>query len=149
VKLDSEVGQLPSDRPVWFLGSENTLAPNLFRRSRTAVAQPDRGSASGPQASGRTLVFIARHPANPEKVVGWILTDTVAALPALARKLPHYSKFSYLAFEGPDAVNRGQGQTPDEASPLRIDLRPPSDRRADLPPVPADPSKALAPLPAK
>ncbi len=149
VRLDSEVGQLPSDRPVWFLGSENTVAPNLFRRSRSAISQPDRSGAGGPRASGRTLVFIARHPANPDKVVGWILTDNVAALPALARKLPHYSKFSYLAFEGPDAVNRGQGQTSDEASPLRVDLRPPAERHGDLPPVPADPSKSLAPLPEK
>jgi hypothetical protein len=107
-------------------------------------------SARGPPAfvlTGQTSVWIARHPANPEKAIGWITTDLAAALPALARKLPHYGKYSFVYFDGPDAVNRGQGQSQD-VSPLRVDLR--TAGGVGLPGLPAlspDPATALVPLP--
>ncbi len=158
VRLDSEVTALPADRAVWLLGSDNLLAPELFRRYRGMAAGAVRGGAgrafggqtSAPKAAsgaGATWVLIGRHPANLEKAIGWIFTDDPRALAALARKLPHYGKYSYLYFEGPDAVSRRQGQSNDAVSPLRVDLRTPSDRRGELPPVPPDPAKALAQLP--
>ena len=147
VTLDSELSRLPADRAVWLLGAENSLAPDLFRQSRDALAQPARGRPNGSAITGRTSVLIARHPANLQKAVGWITTDTPAALSALARKLPHYGKFSYLSFEGPDAVNRGQGESQD-VSPLRVDLRPAGGAGLPrLPPLPPDPAKPLARLP--
>ena len=146
VKLDSEVTTAPADRAVWFLGAENLLAPDLFRASRGTAAAPVRGGSKTPAGAGTTWVFIRRHPANQEKVVGWIFSDSARALAALARKLPHYGKYSYLSFQGPDAVNRVQGQTREASSPLRVDLRPPADRRRELPALPPDPAKPLAQL---
>jgi hypothetical protein len=147
VKLDSEVSLLPDDRAVWLLGAENLLAPDLFRTYRGTMAAPARGGSKTSAGAATTWVFIRRHPANQEKVVGWIFTDSPPALAALARKLPHYGKYSYLSFQGPDAVNRVQGQTRDALSPLRVDLRAPVDRRRELPPLPPDPARPLAQLP--
>jgi hypothetical protein len=39
-------------------------------------------------------------------------------LPALARKLPHYAKFSYAAFGGPELTNLAKGMWPVANSPL-------------------------------
>ena len=69
-------------------------------------------------------MLVRRHPANPEKAVGWIFADGTAALPGLGRKLPHYGKYSYLGFEGAEPTNVLKGQWTATDSPLRVDLRP-------------------------
>ncbi|HIE56124.1 MAG TPA: hypothetical protein EYP90_13265, partial [Chromatiaceae bacterium] len=40
------------------------------------------------------------------------------AADALARKLPHYGKYSYLLFDGETAVNQLKGQWPTRAAGL-------------------------------
>ena len=92
-------------------------------------------------------VIVRRHPANLEKAVGFIFADGVAALPGLGRKLPHYGKYSYLGFEGDEPVNVLKGQWTPTDSPLRVDLRPASERRAALAALALPPRAALAELP--
>ena len=41
---------------------------------------------------------------------------------ALARKVPHYGKYTHLLFEGAEATNVLKGQWPVTASPLAADL---------------------------
>jgi hypothetical protein len=102
-----------------------------------------------------TIVLTARHPGNVEKAVGLLLADSVAALPALGRKLPHYGKYSYLAFEGHDATNFAKGQWQESDSPLDLDVRALAAAAAGgtdvkLPrpaPLAGDARKALAELP--
>jgi len=40
------------------------------------------------------------YPDDPRLVVGWVTVDPAAAREGLARKLPHYGKYSWLAFAG-------------------------------------------------
>ena len=47
-----------------------------------------------------STVVIRRHPGNHAKAIGWITVDPAAAFPGMGSKLPHYGKYSYLAFEG-------------------------------------------------
>ena len=56
------------------------------------------------------------------KPLAWIGAHAPEALPGLARKLPHYGKYSYLAFSGPAPTNRLKGQWPVARSPLKVVL---------------------------
>ncbi len=112
-KLDSEIDALPADRGVWVLGRTNRFASEVFG-SDDAVELG--GEAVG--LDGNCVVVIRRNPGNPEKAVGWIAVSPSEAFEGFGRKLPHYGKYSYLAFEGDEPTNfvKGQWETPD--SPL-------------------------------
>jgi len=150
IRTDVEVTALPKDRAVWILGRSNRLAEGLFASGTDFTVDSSRllvGSESMPLA-GHTLVLVRRHPANPERAIGWIVADGVAALPGLGRKLPHYGKYSWLGFAGDEPTNVTKGQWAAADSPLRVDLRPAGERRAPLASPVLPPRKALADLPA-
>ncbi|MHC4669976.1 MAG: M20/M25/M40 family metallo-hydrolase [Planctomycetota bacterium] len=119
---EEELKALPADRAVWILGADNgwaqALAPFLAPRK---AGPGDRslhvGAAVYPVAD-HSFVFTAPHPGNVELAVGWIGSAVPAALPGLARKLPHYGKYSYLAFAGDEPSNVAKGQWAATASPL-------------------------------
>jgi hypothetical protein len=50
----------------------------------------------------------------------WLGCDKPAAFPGLARKLPHYGSYSYLAFQGDEPTNTLKGQWQVLDSPLNI-----------------------------
>ena len=151
VKLDSEVKKLPEDRSIWLLGATNAFAGPFFVEdgppgltvSEEAIAF---GADSAPVAN-HSLVVIRRHPRHLDKAIGWLVVDPEAAFAGMGRKLPHYGKYSYLAFEGDEPTNVVKGQWPAADSPLRIDLRPEDRRSESLPAVAREPRSALAELP--
>jgi aminopeptidase N len=59
-----------------------------------------------------------------DQPIAWMATRLPDALPALARKLPHYGKYSVLSFSGPEATNRLKGQWPSGESALTYRLQP-------------------------
>ncbi|MEM7264031.1 MAG: M20/M25/M40 family metallo-hydrolase, partial [Planctomycetota bacterium] len=62
---------------------------------------------------------VATRPApDSERTFGWIGATRLDSLPGLARKLPHYGKYSFLAFSGSDPTNDAKGQWPAMGSPL-------------------------------
>jgi aminopeptidase N len=150
VRLDAEVRDIPADTSVWLLGRDNGLAAPLFSNQPGLALEADGLRLDGQAApsAGHTAVAIVRHPGSAEKVVGWIVADPLEALPGLGRKLPHYGRYSYVAFAGgePDNIFSGEWRAAD--SPLRVDLRDPrAAAGAAIPPLPPDPAKALAELP--
>ncbi|MCX6551803.1 MAG: M20/M25/M40 family metallo-hydrolase, partial [Acidobacteria bacterium] len=149
VTLDSEVASLPADRAVRIMGRRNRLLPTLFaaRPGMVLAAQQVEFDGEKMGIGGHTFVATLRHPGNVEKAIGWIAADHVAAMPGLGRKLPHYGKYSYLAFEGDEPVNTVKGQWQNSDSPLHVDLRPDAQRTGKLAPLPPDTRKALADLP--
>jgi Peptidase family M1 domain len=159
VKLDTEVSDIPPDRAVWIAGRANRWASRLFAKGRAGLAPGESSveiDGTSMKLANHTLVLTARHPHNAEKAIGFLATDSMAALPALGRKLPHYGKYSYLGFEGDDAVNVLKGQWQESDSPLAVDVRALGARAAGVPettlprpgPLPPDVRKALAALPA-
>ena len=64
-----------------------------------------------------------RHPDDPKLAIGWITVDPAAALPGLVRKLPHYGKYSWLAFAGEEPANVAKGEWPTTDSPLLVNLQ--------------------------
>ncbi|UCF66619.1 MAG: M20/M25/M40 family metallo-hydrolase [Acidobacteriota bacterium] len=119
---EAELDALPADRAVWVLGSENRWS----RSVRDIAAPLDAGVDDQTVRLGSTqvprkessFVFVVRHPADPELAIGWIGADLAEALPGLARKLPHYGKYSYLAFSGDEPTNTAKGQWPALDSPM-------------------------------
>ena len=124
VKLDGEVQDLPADRAVTLLGWEN-----LFLTEATAnLAQYDvlldprsvRINQTEIDRRGHAFVFSARLPKNKDQALLFIAADRADALPGLGLKLPHYHKYSYLAFEGPEPANVAKGRWPVVDSPLTV-----------------------------
>ena len=148
IVLDVDVDELPADAAAWILGQDNRFAPVLFQSdpalgltvSDTGLQFQDRAIP----AAGHSTVAVRRHPANVNKAVGWIVVDPVAAFPGIASKLPHYGKYSYLAFEGDEPANIASGEWANNDSPLRADLRSAEQRAAG--PVTAAPRPARKPL---
>lgn len=151
VRMDSEITELPADRAVWVFGRDNALAPRWFGDDTAIGMRVDGESIT--TGTGRiafadaSAVVVKRHPRNVNKAIGWITVDPLEAAAGLARKLPHYGKYSYLGFEGAEPANTVKGEWPASDSPLRADLRAPAERTA--PPAPAAYPKraALAALP--
>src|SRR5216684_4956727 len=90
------------------------------------------------EAAGRSLVVGVRHPANPDSVIFYVAAPSEAAANALARKLPHYGKYSWLVFAGDEATNEATGEWPVGDTPLAVNLTPQAR------PVELAPRKALA-----
>lgn len=72
------------------------------------------------QIAEHALVFTARNPNAAQQGVAWLVAERQAAIPGLLRKLPHYSKYSYLVFEGDAPQNLLKGQWMVMDSPLSV-----------------------------
>jgi len=126
VAVDSEFETLPDNRSVWLLGWENRFLPQMLQAlGGEAVAAGDSTLLLGRSRLPRedhAFVLTARHPSSPSLALLWIGVDNLDAVPGLARKLPHYHKYSYLAFSGTEPDNVAKGRWPVGESPLTFDL---------------------------
>jgi len=143
---DTEIKTLPSDRAVWILGRTNRLAPAALAFDPNADPAQAKGTVTLGEdvvpVAGHTIVVIRRHPRNPDKAIGWISVEPGAAFPGLARKLPHYGKYSYVAFEGDEPTNTVKGQWEATDSPLIVEFE-----KGGAASIVADKRAALAELP--
>ena len=151
IVLDTETEALPADRSIWIVGRDNRFADDLFAGETPegiAVAGDTIGLGDETVAfADHSLVVLRRHPDNLDRAVGWLVVEPQAALPGMGRKLPHYGKYSYLAFEGDEPTNVVKGQWPATESPLRVDLRDRTSGEGDLPAPTVAKRTALAELP--
>ena len=91
---------------------------------------------------GYSLVLVARAAGDPAAAVGWVAADPVGAVSGLARKLPHYTRYSYLAFKGSAPDNVAKGMWKPLSSPLVLNLG-----QGELPGLESPSRKPLTPLP--
>ncbi len=116
VKLDSEVTRLPSDRAVMVLGWENrfvkdvaaALSSREVKISSEGVTITDR---LVPRAD-HAVALTTEHPGNSDQPLTWVAADNMKPIPGLGRKLPHYGKYGYVAFQGNEPVNVLKGRWP-------------------------------------
>ena len=154
VALDRSLPRLPHDRPVWIFGSTNRYAATVGQALGVYGAALDAGGlrlaeATYP-ANARSIVAAARNPGNPDTVLVYASAPTAAAADGLARKLPHYGKYSWLVFTGDAPDIEAKGEWPASQSPLVHEFEsqpalaalPVRRALAELPPAP---QTALAP----
>jgi hypothetical protein len=145
IVLDSELDSLPN-RPAWLLGWSNRfseevvsrLAAHGVSRSQTAVTVAEETIPT----TDHSLVLVARTD-DPAAAVAWVSAEPVAAIAGLARKLPHYSRYSFLGFRGSEPENMAKGMWQPLDSPLVRNLT-----DGDLAPLRLPPRRPLAELPA-
>ncbi len=126
VVQDIDIERLPEDKTVWVLGWSNRWRDaihNALSEYPFAVSndQMTLGETTLPLAD-HSVVGVARHPGNPELSIALLASDNPAAMRGLARKLPHYGKYSYLAFSGDEPTNVAKGQWPLVGSPLSVSV---------------------------
>ena len=126
ITTDNKLTELPTDRTIWLFGWSNRFRPR-FDAALADYAFSDQGDtvtiAGTPlDRDSHAVVVMARNPAHPDQALGWLAADQAAALPGLGRKLPHYGRYSYLAFTGDEPTNVLKGQWPVVHSPLSVAL---------------------------
>ena len=140
--LDRDLDRLPEDRPVWLLGWSNRFLPELVVREPGIDPEHRRLTLGDDviQGDDASLALVREQAGRP---LGLIATSTAAAIPGLARKLPHYGKYGFLAFSGIEPTNRLKGQWPGGESALRVWF---TQERPLLAPVPSPSLGTNAPL---
>jgi aminopeptidase N len=122
IKLDSEVKELPTDRTVTVLGWENRFFEKTISSLDAYDVEFTRESArigkTVIEKANHALVLTARNPGNKDMALMFIAASRQDSLPGLGRKLPHYHKYSYLAFEGNEPANIAKGRWPVVNSPM-------------------------------
>ena len=121
VVMDDTIEELPAGS-VWILGWNNAFADEVSRRvaeqgvglTDTAINLP---TDELPRAD-HSLVLVARAESDPAHALGLVAAEPVEAIPGLARKLPHYTRYSYLGFKGPEPANVAKGMWQPVSSPL-------------------------------
>jgi aminopeptidase N len=126
VRFDRDVKRLPADRSVVVLGWENAFLdraiPDL--RGYNVALTPKGIELTHVEIPRRNHSFVltVRNEENRDGSLMFIAADRPDPLPGLARKLPHYHKYSYLAFEGDEPRNVAKGRWPVLDSPLTVFL---------------------------
>jgi aminopeptidase N len=133
--LDRELDEIPAGRAIWFLGE-----PMLSKEYRSLLTEIQEKGASEQFTLASSIwnlpdmkqfsekeplrqqdhcgIQVARQSGKENSTMGWIRCYREAAIPGLARKLPHYGKYSYLLFEGDEPTNVGKGEWSTGSSPL-------------------------------
>lgn len=144
------LAELPADRAVWVLGRDNPFAAEVLGQAADygagQAAEGYRLDSGLVPFANRSTVLVARHPASDQLSVGLIHIDDLVALPGMIEKLPHYGKYSYLSFSGPEPTNDVKGQWSSPDSPM-LWTRSGFSGSLNLDALPAQ--EALATLPAK
>ena len=137
IRWDDTFTSLPADRAIWLCGWENrwrslldttlsaydiAMQPNALRLAKAEL-----------QRAEHAIVVTARHPFNAQLPIAWLGADRPQALPGLARKLPHYGKYSYLSFSGDEPTNHLKGQWPVVRSPMTIQFAQVNDHNQPTP----------------
>jgi aminopeptidase N len=145
IVLDTELSVLP-DSAVWVLGWNNRFGSEVV--DRLAAHDVSMGVTSVTlvhehvDRDDHSIVVVARALGEPTAAVAWVTASPIEAIPGHARKLPHYTRYSYLSFRGSEPENISKGMWQPLSSPLVRNL---SD--GEMPPLKLPARAPLAELP--
>jgi aminopeptidase N len=135
---DGAPTELPKDGAVWILGWDNRwVKPNAARFAADRLDGLAGTARVGDSDIGRTgqAVALVAHDAAPVPL-GFVGADGPEAIAAMARKLPHYSRFGRLVFDRASGENTFKDERASDGSALTRFLTPDELPRAALPPEP-------------
>jgi hypothetical protein len=121
VVMDKDISKLPETQTAWIFGYENTFATVVNNKlsAYNSSFTTDSIIFDGKKINKKNDVILTipnSNDANRQNI--FIATSNPKAIPGLVRKLPHYGKYSYLAFNGDEPTNIAKGQWPVLNSPL-------------------------------
>ncbi|KAA3658694.1 MAG: M20/M25/M40 family metallo-hydrolase [Calditrichaeota bacterium] len=144
---DSDLKALPENKACWVIGDKNKFAKTAFDGAASFGAAITNDDVTIGRAvltfAEHSIILTARNSKNPDFTVAFLSTNNPAALAGLSRKLPHYGKYSYLAFQGDEPSNFAKGQWDAVNSPMTVKL----EKGAALPKATLAKRSALATLP--
>ncbi len=123
IVYDDQVDALPEDQAVWVFGWDNRLRQKLghLLTSVGAVFDEEGVTVNDDKAlADRHSVAVVTYDEARRPVV-WTATPD-DSIPMLARKLPHYSKFSYVVFDNGSLNNRLKITWPVGNTPLKTSI---------------------------
>ena len=141
-----DLSSLPEGKALWVLGGKNPLRGIVEKMLRRAGGSLEGGRFRLPggregSLEEESLVLALPFPGEPGRFMMFVSLAHPAAGRALARKLPHYGKYGYLAFKGPEGTNTLKGRWAWTRTPMSLPVRfegkfPPGPARSVLPPDP-------------
>ncbi len=119
---ENSISEIPTNEDIWVFGNSNKyldLLKNEFENMKIAISDKNVEifEKSIPKEN-HSFVIAIKNPKNPERIIVWLATENQKAIDGLIRKLPHYGKYSYLAFEGDEPENTEKGEFPSFNSPM-------------------------------
>ncbi len=122
IVMDNEIIELPMDKTPWIIGFENKFRVQFAKQISVYNSSIVLGQVKienkeiSPKDNGFMLTSF--FPGDVNRIMVYMTPGKTEAIPGLVRKLPHYGKYSYLAFEGNEPTNIAKGQWPVVNSPL-------------------------------
>ncbi len=124
IVIDKDLKNLPTDRAIWLFGWENRFKQTVHDSLKVQDINftNDNVKLRGKDylRDANSILVTTRNSHNPSQTLLWLATENATAMPGLGRKLPHYRKYSYLAFEGDEPTNVTKGQWPIISSPMSL-----------------------------
>jgi len=122
IVFDDNLKSLPKGRTTWIIGFENMFVENINTAIENYISSMHGDSVRFENKmiikKNHSFILTVFDEQNVNNNHAFIAIDNKASIPGLIRKLPHYGKYSYLAFEGDEPVNVAKGQWPVLNSPL-------------------------------
>ncbi len=123
IVVDDSVENLPADKDIWIIGWDNRFRKIIENEIKSYGSTINKDLfLVGEKSIDRmknSLILATKNPTDRSRVVVFLSTDNYKALDGLSRKLPHYGKYSYLAFSGEEPVVNLKGQWESDTSPLK------------------------------
>ncbi|PLX12245.1 MAG: hypothetical protein C0598_06360, partial [Marinilabiliales bacterium] len=122
ILFDNEINSVPEDKTLWILGFENKFANEFsseISKYKSGFAN-DSVNYDGKsiKKTNNSFIITKARKNNINKQDIFISLSNEASIAGLIRKLPHYGKYSYLAFSGEEPTNIAKGQWDVVNSPL-------------------------------
>ena len=137
IQFDNQLTSLPEDHAIWLLGQENKFRPLLIESiKKYGVKISNSDIQLGKELLSfdhHSVILSSSNPKNKDLGFALIAANESDAIQGLARKLPHYGKYSYLGFEGNAPTNIVKGQWLVSNSALSLQLTDQSVNMAELP----------------
>ena len=104
-----------AERSLFLLG-EGAMARRALAAATAFGSEPNE-LVDAVRRESDSLIYVVRDPDDADRAWTVVLPENAVACEALGRKLPHYSKYSWLRFDGDENVGKGNWTVVD--SPLR------------------------------
>lgn len=136
IMSQDELKAIPENKSVMILGLNNDFI-NQFNnelsqhQSKLSEKTVTFGKQQLPTKNNSFFVTVA-NPLSPKQTLTLLSLGNNGAMAGMVRKLPHYGKYSYLAFSGDEPTNIAKGQWDVNQSPLIHTITDSKDGQVEL-----------------